>query len=160
MLSIYRHPAYDSVAAIFTAPVADDPLRAALRQALMTLHERAPEARWYAPLAVGQHVDHQLVAAVTQEFEQQRPLWWYEDLPYATTLGAVEQTLAGEHWSPALIDITQSLATKLDSIACYASQMLELFGTEATMRERLSEYAMSLDDAKIPVERLWRRAES
>ena len=154
--AIYRHPMYDSVEAIFGVPAADDPLVGALRRQIVMLRKHLPQATWYAPLAVGDHVDHQLTHRVAAQILRDGTLRWYEDLPYATKAGAVETRLAQY---PDLVsqttDISQTLPIKLDAIADYASQMVELFGDEATMRTDISAYA-----ATIGGERLWQQAES
>jgi LmbE family N-acetylglucosaminyl deacetylase len=155
--AIYRHAAYSSVEAIFGAPVAGDPLGANLRQHLTQLHTHLPQARWYAPLAIGNHVDHQITQAVAAATLAGRAdLAWYEDLPYATREGAVAERLLQ---LPGLIsstrDISATLPTKLAAIADYASQIGELFGDIATMRAQISAYA-----ATVGGERIWAAASS
>ncbi len=151
--AIYRHPAYSSVEAIFSAPAADDPLTASFGQHLTQLHTRLPQARWYAPLAIGNHVDHQIVQLVAADtLTASANLVWYEDLPYATRLGAVTEHLVQyPDLTSNTIDISATLPTKLAAIADYASQMVELFGDIASMRQQISAYT-----ATVGGERIWR----
>src|SRR5262249_20208859 len=59
--AIYRLPeAYASEETLFGIPAPDDPLLPALRQLISALRNRVPRAMFYAPLGVGNHVDHQL----------------------------------------------------------------------------------------------------
>ncbi len=158
--AIYRHPGYNSVAAIFAEVLADDPLISELRSLLAKLEEHLPQARWYAPLAIGNHVDHQVTFHVAHDLAARAiDLVWYEDLPYATKPQAVEQRLAQipDQLVPINAEIGPVLERKLDAVAAYASQMLELFTSEERMRAQLAAYAHQLAGPdQAAVERLWR----
>ncbi|GAA5529734.1 2'-N-acetylparomamine deacetylase [Herpetosiphon gulosus] len=152
--AIYRHAAYDSAAAIFGTPIADDLLWTSLTSQLQALAQQYPNATWYAPLAVGNHVDHQITHGVAAKVLAN--LRWYEDLPYSARNNARDQRLA--EVQPILdqvIAIDQTLAIKLASVADYASQIFELFGTVAAMEQELSTYAASVAEQGF-AERLWR----
>lgn len=149
--AIYRHAAYNSVEAIFDAPVTDDPLQLALHGQLKRLHAYLPAAHWYAPLAVGHHVDHQLTQRVAAEVLADRSaVAWYEDLPYAIHKDAVNERLSiYPDLVSSTIDINHTLPIKLAAIADYASQIEELFGDEPTMRQRISAYTAATGGERV-----------
>ncbi len=155
--AIYRHPAYNSVQAIFAQPVNDDPMRERLTHHLTALDRAYSAAQWYAPLAIGNHVDHQLTHDVARAVLPRDRVLWYEDLPYATNHAVRDQRLVEfPNAESILIDISDTLELKLAAVADYASQIGELFGDLATMRQRLTNYAASLSQDGRYLERLWR----
>lgn len=160
--AIYRQPAYDSVAAIFGPPVTDDPLYGKLDRAIATLVARFKDVTWHAPLAVGNHVDHQITYQIASNAAAlQRSLRFYEDLPYATQPETVTDRLAalGGTWTREETDISATLETKLAAVADYASQIKELFGDEARMRAALASHAAGAAPAGAAYgERSYRRA--
>jgi LmbE family N-acetylglucosaminyl deacetylase len=91
------------------------------------------QTQLYAPLAVGQHVDHQLVLRVALLLRRRGwSVQFYEDYPYAED----PQKLAGalDSWSrPPTATVVrlseQDLGGKTAAIRCYASQLAVLFGT-------------------------------
>jgi hypothetical protein len=125
--------------------------------------------RLYAPLAIGNHVDHLLafqagLLLASRGFD----VWFYEDLPYALIEGRfdermerIDSPLAGA----GLVDVLPVWDTKIDAIMAYPSQLAVIFseyaGTgstrdaiDAAMR-RYSEQA----GEGIPAERFWRVTE-
>ncbi|HWQ12887.1 MAG TPA: PIG-L family deacetylase [Roseiflexaceae bacterium] len=161
--AIYRVPhAYTSRETLFSTPVPDDPLHAELRQLLAALRARAPHATLYAPLGVGDHVDH-LVAYDAALATAGPALAFYEDVHYVLQPGALERRLAAvrEPLAPSLIDISAVLERKIHAIAAYGSQVPELFGGEAQMASQITAYARSLaSDGGGYFERVWRLSES
>jgi len=130
---IYRvHPEtgralYDSEEAIFSEVDPADPAVEALRYV-----PPFPEGlRLYAPLGVGNHVDHQIVRdAVGGWSLPPGAVHYYEDYPYAHDRAAVEVALAA--WNarhePALrLELAvldeDALETKVAAVAEYASQI-------------------------------------
>jgi LmbE family N-acetylglucosaminyl deacetylase len=95
---IYRQAAdgrliYDSEEALFgEVHPADGGLIAELAGRLRTLVAEQAVAI-YAPLAVGRHVDHQIVRRAVEGLEG---MTYYEDYPYAGKPGALEAVLGGE----------------------------------------------------------------
>ncbi|HEU4324120.1 MAG TPA: PIG-L family deacetylase [Roseiflexaceae bacterium] len=142
--AIYRSPeVYDSRDALFS-PInaSNDRLLPDLHGLLSELAERLPHAVFYAPLAIGYHVDHQITHRAALETLGDRVLF-YEDIPYVNWPNAIEQRmgeLAGA-LSPQRVGIGPSLAGKLESIAAYASQLNELFGSPEGMRASVTAYA-------------------
>ncbi|WP_298489943.1 PIG-L deacetylase family protein [uncultured Chloroflexus sp.] len=163
--AIYRRPdAYSDETSLFGSPVCDDPLAADVADLVAMLAQRYPAATFYLPLAVGMHVDHQLVfaAATAALLKCGASCWYYEDFPYARTAGAVAQRLAmigQEHYAPHPIPLDEPvLSAKIAAIAAYASQMGVLFGSAAAMPAAVTAYAEQV--ASLPLryaERQWVR---
>lgn len=113
----------------------------------------------YAPLTVGNHVDHQLVHAAARRLD--RPNWsvaFYEDYPYAHWPGALEKALearGAQAWPRQVIHFgAEDLAAKIESVRAYASQLADLFGGEAAMVDLVAAFAHAAGDGR-PAERLW-----
>ncbi|MEF3273401.1 MAG: PIG-L family deacetylase [Chloroflexus sp.] len=163
--AIYRLPTvYADELSLFTTPAADDFLFDTVADQVALLSRQYPRAVFYVPLAVGMHVDHQIVfaAASTTLTDVGAPIAYYEDFPYAYKAEAVEQRLAmigREHHAPRYIPLDESLlATKISAIAAYVSQMSTLFGDAAAMPATVIEYAtrVALPTMRY-AERLWVR---
>lgn len=156
--AIYRYPAaYNSRASLFNAPAPDDPLFASLREFVGGLRERRPHATFYAPLGVGSHVDHLITHAAVRD-TLGNEVRFYEELPYVIMPGALDQRLAAldRPFAPNVIAIDTTLEAKIDTIAIYASQMVELFGSAAAMAEAITGYAATVPtEAGAYGERLW-----
>lgn len=125
--AIYRMPqAYHSRETLFGAPNPFDPLAATLRELCDGLRLRFPYATIYAPLGVGQHVDHQLTCQIAAQLAG--PVMWYEDFPYVARAGELERRLAQLDWPlrPFARAIDERMNARLVAIAAYASQLAEL----------------------------------
>ena len=133
--------------------------------------DRRPDhtARVYAPLALGNHVDHQHLLRVGLDAARMGwDVWFYEDLPYGldpatleTRLAALER--AGDRLVPAAaIDVTATWRQKIDAIMCYASQVPVIFRhvTTAPTREQIDAAMRTYAAAAtgVPTERYWRIA--
>ena len=86
--AIQRHPRYASVTRI-TAPLPrrEAALQIEVAASIAEVSRQHPAARLYFPLGIGNHVDHQLVAAVgldrqQGDFPRPRGALFYEDTPY------------------------------------------------------------------------------
>jgi LmbE family N-acetylglucosaminyl deacetylase len=83
-----------------------------------------------APLALGGHVDHQIACRAVLAACRDRPLAWYEDLPYAFALSrreiaarvAAVQALCGRRLVPLRLPHPRPLAVWRQSAAPYGSQ--------------------------------------
>jgi LmbE family N-acetylglucosaminyl deacetylase len=99
----------------------------------------------YAPLTVGNHVDHQLTFAAALILGAQGwDLRFYEDYPYAEREGALSAALAArgaEHWQPGVAPLDEDdLAAKIEAIARYESQLGVLFGSAEAMPDRARDF--------------------
>ncbi len=123
-----------------------------------TLREFIPpgdDVTLYAPLTIGNHVDHQLAFATVLLLKAQGwKVRFYEDYPYAETDGAVAAALAARgasHWKSSTVPLgKEDLEAKIQAIACYESQVGVLFGSVEAMPERVRDYAI-----QVGGERLW-----
>ena len=85
--AIQRHRRYASLVGI-TAPIArrEAPLRRAVTTEVARICRRWPTAKLYFPLAIGNHVDHQITAAagftLLSGGRPERAVTFYEDVPY------------------------------------------------------------------------------
>ncbi|MCG8350898.1 MAG: PIG-L family deacetylase [Chloroflexales bacterium] len=141
--AIYRYPkAYHNHDTLFGTPAPDDPLFSTLRQFVSNLREHMPHATFYAPLGVGNHVDHQITFQAAIECAGPN-LALYEDFPYVTKPEALERRTAAIdlrlHHRTEIIDST--LPSKIAAIDSYASQLNELFGSAAAMARAVRDYA-------------------
>lgn len=156
----YRVAAYGERDAVFGAVATNDPLADALPAILAQLCAQQPQARFYVPLGVGLHVDHQLVYAAGLDLHNQdAELVWYEDAPYAAKRPqSVTERLAAlsDRFAPETIAIDAVLERKLAAIGEYRSQLSELFG-DAPMEQVMSAYAAMLGDGQYVGERSWHR---
>jgi LmbE family N-acetylglucosaminyl deacetylase len=135
--AIYRMPgAYVDDATLFGAVAADDALADQLRAALPDLLAANPGAQIYAPLGVGNHVDHQAAFGVAAALAAAgAPVACYEDFPYVARAGALQARLATLRLAgpPRPIDIAATLGQKIAAIGAYASQLAVLFGGAEAM---------------------------
>jgi LmbE family N-acetylglucosaminyl deacetylase len=122
----------------------------------------SPHSIVYAPLAVGNHVDHQLVRnALLALHARLSDVVFYEDYPYVDRPGALTSTLEALRtrvWESGLQMFDQAcLQTKIEAIAAYQSQMTTLFGDATAMTLRVREYARAVSSEEGFAERYWRR---
>lgn len=135
---------YDTGEAIFGPLKAEDAVSGGVPADLLDLIGGATDI--YAPLAVGNHVDHQAVKqwgmSITAKLHGAR-LWLYEDYPYSETAGAVDATLAVTTGALSLLPLqlsTQDMRAKMDAIACYASQISTFWVSLDDMEARITAY--------------------
>lgn len=140
---------------------ADLSLDTQIADVLMRIHQRAPLGVLYAPLGVGNHVDHQLVCSAADRLTQQRvSVKFYEDFPYVSVPGALaaRQQQLGIPMEPELVEISHQPAQQKDeALLQYRSQVPTLFGSEDQMLEREKAYASSIRRTYpgIQIERYW-----
>jgi LmbE family N-acetylglucosaminyl deacetylase len=146
--AIYRRPdAYNSRDALFGTPAPDDSLLYSTRQLI------------YAPLGVGNHVDHQIVYAAARDGAG-AVMAFYEDFPYMLWAGAFEQRMRaiGQPFIASTIDIDTTLARKIGAISAYASQLSSLFEEPAAFARIVTDYAENLRPKSGTYgERVWLR---
>lgn len=156
---IYRHtyqtgdPLYTTWAEI-TGPIhADDQ---PLIQALTAQFQQLPSCHYlYAPLAVGNHVDHQIVR-LAAEAAFGPTLRYYEDYPYAVQTEALEQVIyqPGMCWQSSIIPLaSHALAAKANAVAAYESQVSTFFNGRTDLDHQLNTYAQTVGG-----ERIWQKS--
>lgn len=115
----------------------------------------------YAPLSVGNHVDHQLVRnALLSLRARPNEIVFYEDYPYVDRPGALTSTLealGNRVWESELQPFDETcLEAKIEAIAAYRSQMDSLFGSATAMGIRVHDYARAVSPEEGLAERYWR----
>lgn len=100
--------------------------------------------RVFAPLAVGNHVDHQLVFQAVRRLGPRFGVLHYEDYPYAArdpqALARRLQQL-NTPAQPRLTPISEQIGIKIAAISKYKSQLEVLFGSSEAMPGAVREYA-------------------
>jgi LmbE family N-acetylglucosaminyl deacetylase len=150
----YRSPRYDSDPAIFgpLLPEEQETLPAVVAeavQATLTAHGVAPGTPLYVPLGAGNHVDHQAVFLAGLRFWQAgRPVWFYEDYPYAARPGQLAPRLAALAAAvapgvprPVVRDVAATLDARIAAILAYPSQISSLFPSAAAVPNMVRAYA-------------------
>ncbi len=93
-----------------------------------------------APLAVGSHVDHQVVR-MAAEAVYGSSLTYFEDYPYIQKWG-IGDVVDAPGWHSTLVSFSDdALAKKLAAVAAYSSQINHLFFDEKDMRENVKAFA-------------------
>jgi LmbE family N-acetylglucosaminyl deacetylase len=120
----------------------------------------AADAVVYAPLAVGRHVDHQIVhAAARQLVSRGCRVAFYEDYPYADRPGATETALdaaGATDWRLEILPLgAADVAAQVGAVDYYRSQLGTLFrGTEA-MASQVWSFAATRSQEVGLAERIW-----
>lgn len=101
-----------------------------------------PTPHVYAPLAVGNHADHQVTRAAAEKWLGSR-LRYYEDYPYVAAIGALDAVLGQDgDWEPVIVPLTPAdLAAKYAAIEAYKSQLSTFFQDRADLEARVGGYA-------------------
>lgn len=160
--AIYREDYYLSDEQLF-GPLhpADEALVPVIETAIRRLLECLPPPTIvFVPLAIGHHVDHQLVQRVGARLAQRGTLVWaYEDLPYALTPAGTQQlsefAAALSHGDARLVYLDEStFERRLRSIACYRSQIAFLFRELGDPVRELRTHALRVGSGRL-AERFW-----
>lgn len=138
--AIYRDQRYDSDEMLFGKILDEDmPTIDRVAQALAALD---PD-ELVVPLAVGQHVDHQIVLRAARRLAARGTrVWAYADLPYALDRRALTPRLAsGVAREVRLVQLDDdAFERKCRAIDCYASQLPVIFRDWGDHRAALDEY--------------------
>jgi len=153
-----RHPEtgaflYASEAALNgTLHPGDSPMISALQT---ELHHAIPHgAILVSPLAIGNHVDHQLTRQALEGMGF--PLWYYADYPYVAQHESQLEQLLKAGWVSRVFPVSASaLAAWQDSIAAHGSQISTFWANIDDMRRTIAEYL-----ARNHGVCLWRRVEA
>jgi len=114
----------------------------------------ASGGRLYAPLGVGDHVDHRIVRRAAEGSGQ--PLTYYEDFPYAQDPQAVRAALNPGLWESELVLLSEhGLSAKVAAIACYRSQISTFWGSQGAVNATVRAFAEQTGQGD-PAERYWR----
>ena len=153
--AIYRNPAYDSDETLFGALQETDlPLIGDIARQLIELEG----ANYVVPLAVGNHVDHQLAFRAGQRLASMGAVVWaYADVPYVFNARALTPRLA----SGAVCDVRvtylddDAFNCKCAAIDCYTSQIPVIFRDHDDHRVALEDYHRQVGGGRM-AEVTWR----
>jgi hypothetical protein len=131
-----------------------------LAQNLVKLHERLPDTVWYAPLAIGPHVDHLIVCSAADRLVQLGAnVKFYEDFPYVLDRGALERRLKdfGDTLEPAYLEMSEMLPLRQEAAAMYVSQAdANFIGGKQAMLNHMETYTYSIRPVQtVHLERYW-----
>ena len=148
----------------------DLPLSEAVAGAVIKLNPDPVATVIYAPLAIGHHVDHQLVHQAARRLHAEGyHVVFYEDYPYADPaypysshsaenaypLEAALADSADLQLAPRLQALTEAdLQAKVASIRAYSSQIAMLFENETLVEKAVRGYTLRVGQGK-PAERVW-----
>ena len=91
------------------------------------------------PLALGNHVDHQLTRRATEESGIVH--WYYADFPYVLQCRAQLDQLERSGWMSQVFPISSTgLAVWQESISAHASQISTFWADDLAMRQSVSDY--------------------
>lgn len=164
--AIYRGSNYLNNEQLFDRPAASESeLPAAIAASIEENRAEPGSVRFYAPLASGFHVDHQLAFEAGRILKQAgHEVWYYEDLPYSLNperLQARLQDLDGQVEVAALVDVSGVWDIKIDAIMAYPSQLPTIFAyvgvghTRDAINVAMLDYASSHAPSGVH-ERFWR----
>lgn len=110
----------------------------------------------YVPLGVGNHVDHQLLAAAGHQLRRWGyRVFWYEEFPYACRSFSPTQWEA-RGWTPWIVPLqAEEVRQKVQAILCYQSQLPSLFGDARHLERLLGDYMLTVSRLGYPAERFW-----
>jgi LmbE family N-acetylglucosaminyl deacetylase len=171
--AIYREDYYLSDEDLFGPP---HPAEAEVPQAIIAAlglpAAPDPNVRIYAPLAIGNHVDHQhAFNAALRLARAGWDIWFYEDSPYSLSAGALDTRLAEvaaatSMSQAALIPVEPAWEAKIDAIMSYPSQLDTIFRvyvgispTRAGISKALRARSLEIGEGTL-VERFWKVNES
>jgi LmbE family N-acetylglucosaminyl deacetylase len=155
--AIYRGDQYLSDEALF-GPVlpGDEALVAQLVADIAALPELST---LYVPLALGNHVDHQLVYRVGQLLAARGlRVLGYEDFPYAILGDERERRMAAIRpalGDPHLLPIGATLPRRIAAIAAYRTQLPTIFRFTADWPGAVTAWARAVGGGNGPAERFW-----
>ena len=128
----------------------------ALAAAVTDLARQHPQARWFLPLGVGNHIDHRLVRDTARQALRDAAVpddrvVFYEDLHYAAKVNCrklLDELVPGRALRPTLLRMKRHLAWKMELLRVYWSQ---LYWGQIV---EVGRYARRIG-GPIPAERTW-----
>jgi LmbE family N-acetylglucosaminyl deacetylase len=155
--AIYRGDQYLSDDALFGPVLPDDePLVAQLTAEISSLPGLST---LYVPLAIGNHVDHQIVYQVGQILAARGlRVLGYEDFPYAVLgdewarrMAAIRAAFAG----PELVSVAATLPRRIAAIDAYRTQLPTIFRFTDDWPGAVTAWAREVGGDHGPAERFW-----
>jgi len=103
----------------------------------------------YAPLGVGQHVDHKIVRCAAKG--SGHAFAYYEDFPYAEQAALTK----GQYRTELILLSEEALEAKIAAIACYRSQLSTFWTNSAEMAAAVRAFAERTGSGRL-AERYWK----
>ncbi len=160
--AIYRGDQYLSDDALFGPVQPDDqPLIDQLVADLLALPEFVADAdaTFYVPLAIGNHVDHQIVFVAGQLLAARGlRVLAYEDFPYAMLGDAYARRLAAVRdalGEPELVSIATTLPRRIGAIGAYRTQVPTIFRFTDNWPAAVTAWAREVGGGRGAAERFW-----
>jgi LmbE family N-acetylglucosaminyl deacetylase len=130
---LFREPHLEDVASLL--PVWEERVRC--------LAEEGESLLLYAPLGVGNHVDHELVRRLGQRMgEAGWRVWFYEDYPYveleADGVKAAQARFGTHRWTSRIVPI--DVKAKIEALRGYHTQLGRVFGCDSDLVRRVKEF--------------------
>ncbi len=149
---------YPSEESLFGQVQSVDYAPAVLERVALPVNDEASGAIIYLPLAVGQHVDHQIALAWgLRRLAEKRAGWsfrFYAEYPYSKADKATDEALSALDLEPVSVRLSEAdMRAKIEAIACYQSQISTFWPSAAAMAADVRR-AFS-DGAGAYVERFW-----
>ncbi|MCA9875593.1 MAG: PIG-L family deacetylase [Anaerolineales bacterium] len=155
---VYRTRADDERPLYPTWPDAIGPIHPAEDALIAELARQMGElpggSQIYAPLAVGNHVDHQITRAAAARCFGQR-LIFYEDYPYVLNEAAFTAVIPprSPDWCAQVIPLSATaVSAKIKAITAFTSQLSTFFTDEADLAQKIHDFT-----ASVGGERVWRQ---
>jgi len=115
------------------------------------------DAHLVSPLAVGNHVDHQITRKVAEAIANR--IYYYADFPYLLKTADLVDQLVAKGWQDSHYNVTRDgLQAWFDSITAYQSQISTFWPDLEGLRGSLSGYLEKNDGIKLwraPKQSLW-----
>lgn len=145
--SIYRtvdgQISYPDLEALFSSPREQDSrlLPEFWREQALRLLTPGEPGRFYAPLAIGGHVDHFLARQAGIKLAQSADVWFYEDFPHAEdplTLEKLKTEMGLDRWQHQAFII--DVQAKIRAMCGYETQTGKIFGDERGLEQRVKDF--------------------
>ncbi len=114
---------------IFTSKAMSDPIFEEVSEAIYDIISSFPGSLVVSPLALGNHIDHQIVllSCIKACEDLGNPILFYEDLPYASwfTFKQIKQHIReiNPDLTPAKLDVTSVFERRLKNLRLYSTQI-------------------------------------
>jgi len=141
---IYRRDPHTHKAMYATEKALNGPIHQGDEQNLALLQEELkmavpPDAVLVYPLALGNHVDHQLVRLAAEDLHHSA--WYYADYPYVSRDSTQLERFIQEGWKRQVFPISlPGLEAWIHSIEAHASQISTFWSDGMAMRHAVTDY--------------------
>lgn len=117
--------------------------------AVLLMQELPPQVNLVSPLAIGCHVDHNLVRLAAEHLDF--PLWYYADYPYVLKDGDNQSNKIAE-MTPVLMEVTdRGLDAWEHAVVAYSSQISTFWPNPQSASQSIRDYYQHFNGI-----RLWR----